>query len=138
MGRTTGAIVRDTFADQLDATDIAILAELQEDGRRPFREIARSVGVSERTVRARVRALHEAGALRILAFVEPARLGHSVLALVFLRVRIDAHDAIVEELTSWPEVSYVSSLMGRHDLCVTFTGRSYDPVLAVDWVEVGP
>jgi hexosaminidase len=27
---------------------------------------------------------------------------------------------------------------GRHDLCITFTGRTYDPLLAVDWVEVGP
>lgn len=27
---------------------------------------------------------------------------------------------------------------GRHDLCVTFTGRSYDPLLAVAWVEVSP
>ncbi|MEA2381089.1 MAG: Lrp/AsnC family transcriptional regulator, regulator for asnA, asnC and gidA [Solirubrobacteraceae bacterium] len=111
---------------QLDATDRAILGELQEDGRRPFREIARNIGVSERTIRARVRALHDAGALRILAFVDPSRFGHSVLALVFLRVRIDAHDAIVEELTSWPEVSYVSSLMGRHDLCVQVIARDVE------------
>lgn len=111
---------------QLDATDRAILGQLQEDGRRSFREIARNVGVSERTIRARVRALHDAGALRILAFVDPSRLGHSVLALVFLRVRIDAHDAIVEELTSWREVSYVSSLMGRHDLCVQVIARDLE------------
>ncbi len=27
---------------------------------------------------------------------------------------------------------------GRHDLCITFTGRGFEPVLAVDWVEVAP
>jgi Lrp/AsnC family transcriptional regulator for asnA, asnC and gidA len=103
---------------RLDDTDRAILRELQDDGRRAFREIARNVGLSERTVRARVRAMHDAGVLRILAFVDPAALGHSVLALVFLRVAIDAHDALVEELSGWPEVTYVSSLMGQKDICL--------------------
>jgi Lrp/AsnC family transcriptional regulator, regulator for asnA, asnC and gidA len=117
---------------QLDATDAAILAELQEDGRRPFREIARTLGVSERTVRTRVRAMHDAGVLRVLAFVEPSRLGHSVLALMFLCVRVDAHEAIVEELTSWPEIAYVSSTMGRHDLCVQVIARDVEGLHAVD------
>lgn len=111
---------------RLDETDRAILRELQEDGRRAFREIARKVGLSERTVRARVRAMHDAGDLRILAFVDPAALGHSVLALVFLRVAIDAHDVLVEELSSWPEVSYVSSLMGRQDICLQVMCRDND------------
>jgi hexosaminidase len=27
---------------------------------------------------------------------------------------------------------------GRHDLCITFTSRGFDPVLAVEWAEVAP
>jgi Lrp/AsnC family transcriptional regulator for asnA, asnC and gidA len=111
---------------RLDDTDHAILRELQEDGRRPYREIARNVGVSERTIRARVRAMHDAGVLRIVAFVDPAKVGHSVLALVFLRVTIDAHDKLVEELASWNEVSYVSSLMGHMDICLQVICRDND------------
>ena len=42
---------------EFDDTDRAILRELQEDGRRSFRAIARSVGVSEGTVRSRVRRI---------------------------------------------------------------------------------
>lgn len=131
--RPPSSTVRDVTrpGEQLDATDAAILAELQEDGRRPFREIARTLGVSERTVRTRVRAMNDAGVLRVLAFVEPARLGHSVLALIFLRLRVDAHDAIVEEVVSWPEVAYVSSTMGRHDLCVQVIARDVDGLHAV-------
>ena len=41
--------------DSLDHVDREILRQLQTDGRRPFREIARELGVSEATVRARVR-----------------------------------------------------------------------------------
>ena len=100
----------------IDETDRGILRELQEDGRRSFRAIARTVGVSERTVRTRVRRLQKTGALRFLAFIDPRHLEHEVLALVLLRVQAQAHDRVVETLTSWPEVSYVSTLMGRADI----------------------
>ena len=53
-------------AFQLDELYNAIVDKLQQDGRRSFRAIARSVGVSEGTVRTRVRRIEDAGALRIL------------------------------------------------------------------------
>ena len=68
---------RTQMQTEFDATDHAILRELQEDGRRSFRAIARRVGVSEGTVRTRVRRIEDAGP-SILAFVDPSRLGHSV------------------------------------------------------------
>ncbi len=73
----------------LDATDERILEALQDDGRRSFRNIAREIGVSEGTVRTRVRRLEAAGALRFLAFVDPSQLGRRVLALVLVRVEAE-------------------------------------------------
>jgi Lrp/AsnC family transcriptional regulator for asnA, asnC and gidA len=101
---------------RVDDVDRRILRQLQEDGRRSFRAIARATAVSERTVRTRVRRMQDTGLLRFLAFIDPRRLEHQVLALVLLRVRAQAHDEIVAALTSWPEVSYVSTLMGRADI----------------------
>jgi Lrp/AsnC family transcriptional regulator for asnA, asnC and gidA len=112
--------------ETLDAVDRAILRELQEDGRRPFREIARKIGVSERTVRARARRMRDDGVLRIIAFADPVRLGHSVLALVLIRVDTGGHDRVVETVTSWPEVSYVSSLVGRADIYIQVMCRDND------------
>jgi len=112
--------------ESLDGVDRAILRELQEDGRRPFREIARKIGVSERTVRARARRMREQGVLRIIAFADPVVLGHSVLALVLIRVDTGAHDRVVTALSSWSEVSYVSSLVGRADIYVQVMCRDND------------
>ena len=112
--------------ETLDTVDRAILRELQEDGRRPFREIARKIGVSERTVRARARRMGDDGVLRIIAFADPVRLGHSVLALVLIRVDASGHDRVVETVASWPEVSYVSSLVGRADLYIQVMCRDND------------
>jgi Lrp/AsnC family transcriptional regulator, regulator for asnA, asnC and gidA len=103
---------------EFDDTDRAILRELQEDGRRSFRAIARSVGVSEGTVRTRVRRLEDAGALRILAFVDPSRLGHSVLAGVLVGCDADSLEAFTESVVAMPEVTYASSLLGRADVYI--------------------
>lgn len=102
--------------DGLDELDRQIIGELQEDGRRPFREIARNLGVSERTIRGRAKRLQDSGILRILAFADPFTVGKSVLALVLLRVEALAHDRLVEQISAYSEVSYVSSLIGRADI----------------------
>jgi Lrp/AsnC family transcriptional regulator for asnA, asnC and gidA len=44
---------------ELDDTDNAIIELLRADGRLPYRAIARELGVTESTVRARVRRLEE-------------------------------------------------------------------------------
>jgi Lrp/AsnC family transcriptional regulator for asnA, asnC and gidA len=119
--------------DLLDRLDREIIRQLQEDGRRPFREIARSLGVSEATVRSRFRRLEDSGVLRILAFADPFRLGGSVLALVLLRVESDAHVRVAQTLASWPEVTYVSSLMGRSDIYAQVVCRDNEAL----WSLVG-
>jgi Lrp/AsnC family transcriptional regulator for asnA, asnC and gidA len=110
----------------LDELDRSIVRELQQDGRRPFREIARTLDVSERTVRARMRRMEAEGVLRVLAFVDPFALAHSILALVLLRVEADAHDRIIETVTAWDEVSYVSTLIGRADVYLQVICRDTD------------
>ena len=104
------------MALRLDGVDEGILRELQEDGRRSFRQIARNVGVAEGTVRARVRRLEEAGALRVLAFVDPSRLGRSVLALILIRLDAAEQDRVIAAVSAWDEVTYVSSLLGEADV----------------------
>lgn len=101
---------------ELDDLDRAIVAELEQDGRRAFREIGRSLNVSEGTVRSRFRRLEEAGILKITAFADPGRFSQGRLALLFLRVAPERHDAVVEALRSYREVSYVSTTLGRSDV----------------------
>ena len=42
--------------------------------------------------------------------------GHTELALMLVRVEGAAQEAIVEQLASWSETTYVSSLAGRADI----------------------
>jgi Lrp/AsnC family transcriptional regulator, regulator for asnA, asnC and gidA len=109
---SSGAMSADVILDELDA---AIIRHLQEDGRRTYREIGRDLDVSEGTVRFRCRRLTESGALRVVAIADPFRLGYRVLAFLLLQIEPGAHLRVIDTLTSWREVTYVSSCVGHAD-----------------------
>jgi Lrp/AsnC family transcriptional regulator, regulator for asnA, asnC and gidA len=110
----------------LDEMDRAIIRLLQHDGRLPYREIARQLGVAEGTIRLRVNRLTGSGALTILAIADPFRLGYHVLAFSLLKVLPDRQQAVIDELTSWDEITYISSCTGRADLYVQLVCRDHD------------
>jgi Lrp/AsnC family transcriptional regulator for asnA, asnC and gidA len=101
----------------LDDLDRRVIHELEEDGRRAFRDIARGLGVSEATVRARVRRLESTGVLKIVAFADPAQLGQLRLALALITVAAGHHGEVLACLTKLPEVAYVSTILGPADIC---------------------
>ena len=105
-----------TESATLDELDRAIIRELEHDGRTPFREIGRTLNVSEATVRARYRRLVEANLLRIVAFSDPAAHSRSRLALVFLKVMPEQHETVVKALAAQDEVSYVSTVLCSSDV----------------------
>jgi len=73
--------------ETLDKFDIAILAELQADGRLTNAELAQRVGLSAAPCWRRVRALEEAGVIRgYRADIDREKIGLGVLAFV----RLDA------------------------------------------------
>lgn len=112
------------MADDLDDTDRAIIRDLQVDGRRPFREIARSLDVAEGTVRSRVKRLQASGVLNIVAFVDPVRLGHYRLSLLLVTVDPRDRESVVGTLSARPEVSYLSTALGITDLLVEFVAET--------------
>lgn len=110
----------------LDPLDLEIVRELQEDGRRAFREVARNLSVPEATVRTRVKRMQDHGLLQILAFSNPTRFGDAKLALLFVKVAPEEHEQVLEALGRWEQVSYLSTTMGAADICVQVLCRDLD------------
>ncbi|MDF1522219.1 MAG: Lrp/AsnC family transcriptional regulator [Trueperaceae bacterium] len=108
----------ESLYDRLDATDQAIVIALRRDGRRPFREIARELGVSESMVRKRAHRLLDDGWMRILAISDPLALGVPVVATTYAKVRPSALDATVERLARYESVRYVAVCVGANNLLV--------------------
>jgi DNA-binding Lrp family transcriptional regulator len=84
---------------RLDAIDLKILTELQDDGRMTNVELSRRVGISAPPCLRRVRALEEAGYIRgYRALLDERRLGFEVVAfaMVHLSSQADADLAAFE------------------------------------------
>ena len=101
----------------LDDISKRIVELLQEDGRRPYAEIAREVGLSEAAARQRVQRMTEAGIIQIVAVTDPMQLGFHRMSMIGIRVSGDPR-AIAEELTTIPELAYVVVTLGTFDILV--------------------
>ncbi|MFE7329851.1 Lrp/AsnC family transcriptional regulator [Streptomyces sp. NPDC057565] len=66
--------------------------------------------------RGRTRTPSRPAPRRIAAFADPGHLRTGRLALLFLRVAPAHHDAVVAALCRHPEISHVSTMLGRADV----------------------
>jgi Lrp/AsnC family transcriptional regulator, regulator for asnA, asnC and gidA len=99
----------------VDQIDEEIIRQLQRDGRRPYTQLAKAVGLSEAAVRQRVQRLLESGVMQVVAVTDPMQLGMKRQAMVALRVEGDVKSA-ADELAAIEEVVYVVLTAGSVDL----------------------
>lgn len=114
----------------LDATSKAIIEQLQEDGRRPYGEIARAVGLSEAATRQRVQRLIDAGVMQIVAVTDPVQVGFGRQAMVGVTVSGDAR-LVADRLAELDAVTYVVLTTGSFDLLVEVVCESDEDLLAI-------
>ncbi len=75
------------MSEILDSLDGKILMELQANGRLPFAELGRRIGLSTPAVAERVRRMEDSGVIeRYIAVVNPARVGLPVRAFIKITV----------------------------------------------------
>jgi len=103
---------------ELDEIDRAIVAHLQYDGRMPFTNIAAEVGISEGSVRRRVKRLVDGEVLQIVGIVEPQYLDWQAAAMIGVTVQAGQVDAVADQIAHFPEVSYLFMASGGFDLFV--------------------
>ncbi len=103
---------------KLDALDQNIIIALEDDGRKPFREIARELEIAEATVRARVNRLLEAGLIHITAVGDPLKLGVEIMALILIKVRPGAVQETAKALAGYSNVRFVATSFGSADIII--------------------
>jgi Lrp/AsnC family transcriptional regulator for asnA, asnC and gidA len=114
----------------IDATDKAIIEELQRDGRVPYTRLGQAVGLSEAATRQRVQRLVDSGVVQIVAVTDPLTLGFSRMAMVGVRAEGDLR-AVAETISAIPEVDYVVVVAGSFDLLLELVCEDDDHLLAL-------
>ncbi|MEP7370553.1 MAG: Lrp/AsnC family transcriptional regulator [Dermatophilaceae bacterium] len=112
----------------LDDLSKAIIEHLQADGRRSYAAIAKSVGLSEAAVRARVQRLIDSEVMQIVAVTDPLQIGFTRQAMVGIRTEGDVR-LVADRLTEMSEVSYVVTTAGSFDLIIEVVCEDDDELL---------
>ena len=99
----------------IDETNISIMKHLRE-GRKPYSEIAKSLSITENTVRARVKKLEDEGIFTISGLVNPSQIPGQIVA--FVGVKLKTMNLVKKggEISKLKGVVSVAVVTGRYDL----------------------
>jgi DNA-binding Lrp family transcriptional regulator len=112
-----------TVRTEVDDTDRALLAALQDDGRASYVDLAAKVGLSAAGARRRVVRLLDARVVRVGAVVRHS--GQDRQSALGFGIRLaGGHDNVVAALTAMPSVIFVARTLGRFDLLATMRAFS--------------
>jgi Lrp/AsnC family transcriptional regulator for asnA, asnC and gidA len=100
----------------MDELDRKIIALLETNGRASNARIARDVGVSEGTVRRRLKRLIQDRIINVVALPDPRKLGYESEALIGVQVDPDQVDAVADKLASLQNTRWVAVTTGTYDI----------------------
>src|ERR687898_1159998 len=91
----------------LDDLDKSIIQCLQLDGRRPYAQIGRELGVPEATVRQRAERLISRGVVQVVGVTDPLAMGFQQPAFIGLKVDAGRLEEIADAIAELDEVTYL-------------------------------
>lgn len=114
---------------KLDDTDLAIIRILQEDGRKPFAEIAAELKLAASTVQQRATRLIDSGVVKIRAVTEGEAVGVSVIATIAINADGTRLREVAAEIAKFTEVAYVVICTGPYDILIEVGCKDNDHLL---------
>ncbi len=101
----------------VDDTDMQILCYLRENARATNAEIAKKIGVSEATIRRRIKELEKKGIITgFSALINCPALENSIKGFIQIKVGPNEVDKVAEALRTHPRVVTLYRVLGEYDL----------------------
>ena len=118
---------------QLDKIDIQIQQKLGEDGRKPYLEIARELGVSGAAIHQRLQRLTAKGVVNgTECQINPASLGYETCAYIGIFLNDPTKfTKVIEDLKKIPEVVECHFTTGHYDIFTKVVARNNDHLLEI-------
>ena len=101
----------------LDELDEKIIERLGHDARVSNREIGREFGLTEGTIRSRLKRLLDNKVIRVAAVTNANRLRNPFLAYLWVEANHASDiERVAEALAELPEIGFVATILGRADV----------------------
>lgn len=111
-----------------DVFDVQILQELEKDGRKPYSEIANSLGISNTMVHQRVNKLKAEGIIKKIGVdLDERKMGYEWSAFTGLVLKEDSNsETIIAALKEIPEVLECYYITGQYTLYIRLIAKTSD------------
>ena len=100
----------------MDKLNKNIIEILKSDGRVPNAEIARNLGVSEGTIRRRIKIMIEEKVLNVYAIPDPKKTGYNEEALIGIQVDPNKLDQVSKSIAEHEYATWVTRTTGGFDI----------------------
>jgi Lrp/AsnC family transcriptional regulator, regulator for asnA, asnC and gidA len=110
--------------NKLDKLDCRMIRLLQIDGRMSNIAIAQNLGISEYTVRNRLKRLLGNKTIKIVAVANPIDLGFEIAGNLKIKIDLKKADQVLKSLKKIDELIWVALTTGGTDIDVDFIARS--------------
>lgn len=121
-------MIKSSAVIDLDDMDRKILELLQKQGRISNSELAKKIHLSAPATHSRVKRLEQDGYIRnYIALVDRHKVGYDNLCFIELSLELHKHkqiQAILETVSSWPEVLECHHLTGEYDYLLKVAVRN--------------
>jgi DNA-binding Lrp family transcriptional regulator len=101
---------------ELDEIDQRIIDLLRQDGRQPYRALARELDLTESMVRARVKRLEESNTMRVVAVTDFEAAGYEMLLAIGVQVEGRSPVEVANDLAKFPEIFSINVVIGSFDI----------------------
>lgn len=103
----------------VDELDRKIIEKLTADARASNRHLAQALGVTEGTVRGRIKRLEAANLIRFSAVTNVALIGAPKVVLIGIQAQLSEVQALSQKIAAMREIGCVIAMAGRYDiLCI--------------------
>jgi DNA-binding Lrp family transcriptional regulator len=103
----------------VDELDRKIIEKLTADARASNRHLAQALGVTEGTVRGRIKRLEASNLIRFSAVTNVALIGAPKVVLIGIQAQLSEVQALCQKIAAMREIGCVIAMAGRFDiLCV--------------------
>jgi len=120
----TGTDAAASSGKKLDKVDCQMVRLLQKDGRMANNAIAQELGISEFTVRRRLKRLLDSDVIKIVAVANPIDLGFEIAGNLKIKIDLKKADPVLKKLKKIDSLIWVALTTGGTDIDVDFVARS--------------
>lgn len=110
----------------IDFVDSKMINFLQRDGRVSNTDMAKKLGVSEATVRSRLKRLIDEKFIQIVAVSNPFKLGFEIAGDLYIHAEMKKIDRVVRELKKIKSLWYVVMTTGESNINAEFVVKTLE------------